>query len=161
MGFATLLFATAPYIKRALEQRGGTRAKRGAITPMLLLFGFSVYGGYFGAPIGDGPPALIALGATLHLRRGDKTRDMPLEDYFVAYGKQDRAQGEFVEAVSIPRQADVLKCYKISKRFDQDISAVCGCFNIIVEDGMVTAARIADHRQKFIAALSDRKPAWE
>ncbi|HBN29769.1 MAG TPA: hypothetical protein DD416_00735, partial [Rhodobacteraceae bacterium] len=53
MGFATLLFATAPYIKRALEQRGGTRAKRGAITPMLLLFGFSVYGGYFGAGLGQ------------------------------------------------------------------------------------------------------------
>ena len=96
-----------------------------------------------GSPIGDGAPALIALGATLHLRRGDKTRDMPLEDFFVAYGKQDRAEGEFVEAVSIPRQDDMLKCYKISKRFDQDISAVCGCFNITVEDGMVSAARIA------------------
>jgi xanthine dehydrogenase small subunit len=96
-----------------------------------------------GSPIGDGPPALIALGARLHLRRGDKTREIPLEDYFVSYGRQDRAEGEFVEAVSIPRQADTLKCYKISKRFDQDISALCGCFNIVVEDGTVTSARIA------------------
>jgi len=96
-----------------------------------------------GSPIGDGPPALIALGATLHLRRGDTTRDLPIEDYFVAYGRQDRAEGEFIEAVSIPRQPDQLKCYKISKRFDQDISAVCGCFNITVVDEMVTAARIA------------------
>ncbi|MGB8623252.1 MAG: xanthine dehydrogenase small subunit [Paracoccaceae bacterium] len=96
-----------------------------------------------GSPIGDGPPALIALGATLHLRKGDSWRDMPLEDFFIDYGKQDRAPGEFVEAISIPRQPDRLKCYKLSKRFDQDISAVCGCFNISVEDGIVTAARIA------------------
>jgi xanthine dehydrogenase small subunit len=96
-----------------------------------------------GSPIGDSPPALIALGATLHLRRGDARREMPLEHFFLAYGKQDRAPGEFVEAVSIPRQPDRLRCYKLSKRFDQDISAVCGCFSIAVEDGMVTAARIA------------------
>jgi xanthine dehydrogenase small subunit len=96
-----------------------------------------------GSPIGDSPPALIALGATLHLRRGDARREMPLEDFFLAYGKQDRQPGEFVEAVSIPRQPDRLRCYKLSKRFDQDISAVCGCFAISVEDGMVTAARIA------------------
>jgi len=96
-----------------------------------------------GSPIGDGPPALIALGATLHLRCGDKRREMPLEAYFVAYGKQDRIAGEFVEAISLERQADDLKCYKLSKRFDQDISAVCGCFNISVEGGKITKARIA------------------
>ena len=96
-----------------------------------------------GSPIGDSPPALIALGATLHLRKGDTRRSLPLEDFFIEYGKQDRAKGEFVEAVSIPRQPDRLKCYKLSKRFDQDISAVCGCFNITVEDGTVTGARIA------------------
>ena len=96
-----------------------------------------------GSPIGDSPPALIALGATLHLRRGDARRALPLEAFFLEYGKQDLAPGEFVEAVSVPRQRDRLRCYKISKRFDQDISAVCGCFNITVTDGMVTAARIA------------------
>ncbi len=96
-----------------------------------------------GSPIGDNPPALIALDATLHLRKGDTRRSMPLEDFFVDYGKQDRTPGEFVEAVSFKRQADRLKCYKLSKRFDQDISAVCGCFNITVTDGTVTSARIA------------------
>ena len=96
-----------------------------------------------GSPIGDSPPALIALGASLHLRKGDTRRTIPLEAFFIDYGKQDRAKGEFVEAISIPRQADRLKCYKISKRFDQDISAVCGCLNIIVEGGTVSAARIA------------------
>ena len=62
-----------------------------------------------GSPIGDNPPALIALGATLHLRKGDTRRSIPLEDFFIDYGKQDRAPGEFVEAVSFPRQADRLK----------------------------------------------------
>lgn len=96
-----------------------------------------------GSPIGDGPPALIALGALLTLRRGDVSRDIALDDFFVAYGKQDRAEGEFVERIFIPNQTDNLKAYKLSKRFDQDISALCGCFNIAVEDGTVTSARIA------------------
>ncbi|MBN8629622.1 MAG: xanthine dehydrogenase small subunit [Rhodobacterales bacterium] len=96
-----------------------------------------------GSPIGDGPPALIALGATLHLRRGDEMRSMPLEDFFIEYRKQDRMPGEFVAGVSFPERADALRCYKISKRFDQDISAVCGCFNVTVEDGRVIEARIA------------------
>ncbi|WP_170529327.1 xanthine dehydrogenase small subunit [Ruegeria arenilitoris] len=96
-----------------------------------------------GSPIGDNPPALIALGATLHLRKGDERRSIPLEDFFIDYGKQDRAPGEFVEAVSFLRQPDRLKCYKLSKRFDQDISAVCGCFSITVSDGVVSQARIA------------------
>ena len=96
-----------------------------------------------GSPIGDNPPALIALGAVLHLRKGDDRREMPLEDFFLDYGRQDRSPGEFVEAVSFPRQPDALRCYKLSKRFDQDISAVCGCFNVTVEDGRVSAARIA------------------
>lgn len=96
-----------------------------------------------GSPIGDGPPALIALGATLHLRRGDTRRDMALEDFFLDYRKQDRQPGEFVEAVTIPTSAPTLRCYKLSKRFDQDISAVCGCFNLTVTDGKITGARIA------------------
>ena len=96
-----------------------------------------------GSPIGDSPPALIALGAQLYLRRGDNFRNMALEDFFIAYGKQDREPGEFVIGIAIPDQPDNLKCYKISKRFDQDISALCGCFNIARTGDTVTAARIA------------------
>jgi xanthine dehydrogenase small subunit len=97
-----------------------------------------------GSPVGDGPPALIALGARLVLRKGAATRTIPLESFFVGYGKQDRAAGELVEAVEVPilDQPQRLKCYKISKRFDQDISAVCGCFNIEVAGGSVNQARI-------------------
>ncbi len=96
-----------------------------------------------GSPIGDNPPVLIALNATLCLRKGDARREIPIEDFFLEYGKQDRSAGEFVEAIKIPRQNDRLKCYKLSKRFDQDISALCGAFNITVTDGIVTGARIA------------------
>ncbi len=96
-----------------------------------------------GSPIGDAPPALIALGATLHLRKGDARRSLPLEAFFLDYGKQDRQPGEFVEQIAFVKEKDRLKCYKLSKRFDQDISAVCGCFNIRVENGTVSDARIA------------------
>ncbi|MEZ5887120.1 MAG: xanthine dehydrogenase small subunit [Paracoccaceae bacterium] len=96
-----------------------------------------------GSPIGDAPPALIAMGARLHLRKGDARREIALEDFFLDYRKQDRAKGEFVEAVTIPAKAPDLACYKLSKRFDQDISAVCGCFNVTLRAGRVEEARIA------------------
>ena len=96
-----------------------------------------------GSPIGDGSPAMIALGATIHLRMEDERRDMPLEDFFIAYGKQDRKRGEFVEAITVPKQADTLYCNKLSKRFDQDISAVCGCLNLPIENNHFGAVRLA------------------
>ena len=96
-----------------------------------------------GSPIGDGPPALIALGATLHLRKGPDLRTIPLENFFLAYRKQDRQPGEFVAGITIPACAPDLRCYKLTKRFDQDISAVLGCFNITLEANQITQARIA------------------
>ncbi|MEO6218089.1 MAG: xanthine dehydrogenase small subunit [Sphingomonas sp.] len=98
-----------------------------------------------GSPIGDMPPALIALGATLTLRRSDARRTIPLETFFKSYGVQDRAPGEFVESVHIPRPAPdtIVSIVKLSKRFDSDISAVCGAFAITVANGQVAAARIA------------------
>jgi xanthine dehydrogenase small subunit len=96
-----------------------------------------------GSPIGDMPPALIALGATLKLRRGDAAREVQLEDYFIAYGKQDLQPGEFVEAVHVPlSDAGGLRCFKVSKRFDQDITAVLGAFNLTITHGVVDSARI-------------------
>jgi xanthine dehydrogenase small subunit len=98
-----------------------------------------------GSPIGDIPPALIALDARLTLRRGVERREIPLEDFFIAYGKQDRAPGEFVESVFVPalHPEHRFACYKISKRFDQDISAVMGAFRLKLERGRVTEARVA------------------
>ena len=96
-----------------------------------------------GSPIADTPPALIALEATITLRRGNIRREVLVEDFYLSYGVQDRAEGEFIESVFIPEQVDTLGVYKISKRFDQDISALCGAFNIVVNEGLVTKARIA------------------
>ena len=96
-----------------------------------------------GSPIGDGTPALIALDATLHLRLRDTRRTIPLQDFFIDYGKQDRAPGEFVESITVPKQPDSLRCYKLSKRFDQDISAVCACLSIPTENGVITTPRLA------------------
>lgn len=96
-----------------------------------------------GSPIGDAPPALIAMGATLHLRRGGEMREIALEDFFLGYKKQDLRTGEFVSGVTVPKGQDALRCYKLSKRFDQDISAVCGCLNIEQVDGVITQARVA------------------
>jgi CO/xanthine dehydrogenase FAD-binding subunit len=88
-----------------------------------------------GSPIGDNPPALIALGATLHLRRGEERREMPVEAFFLDYGKQDRRPGEFVEAITVPASAPAFRVYKLSKRFDQDISAGLRGVQRRVEDG--------------------------
>ncbi|MDD3447235.1 MAG: FAD binding domain-containing protein, partial [Zavarzinia sp.] len=98
-----------------------------------------------GSPIGDTPPMLIALGARLHLRKGRARRVIPIEDFFIEYGKQDREPGEFVEAITIPRPApgQLFKAYKVSKRFDQDISAVMGAISLFMDDGRVVNARIA------------------
>ncbi len=96
-----------------------------------------------GSPIGDSSPALIALGATISLNYSGKYRTIPIEKFFIKYGVQDKRKGEFIESINMPRNEGSFKCYKISKRFDQDISAICGCFNISVEKGVIVNARIA------------------
>lgn len=99
-----------------------------------------------GSPIGDMPPLLIALGARLELRKGAKTRTIPLEDFFIAYGRQDRAPGEYVRMIHVPKPAKgaIFRCFKLSKRFDQDISGVMGAFYLRPgKDGRIVSARIA------------------
>ncbi|NTJ61727.1 xanthine dehydrogenase small subunit [Agrobacterium rhizogenes] len=99
-----------------------------------------------GSPIGDTPPALIALGASLTLRKGAVRRTIALEDFFIAYGKQDRQPGEFVEAVHIPvpAAAEKFAIYKVTKRRDEDITATLGAFRLALgEDGTVAEIRIA------------------
>jgi xanthine dehydrogenase small subunit len=98
-----------------------------------------------GSPIGDMPPALIALDAELTLRRGSERRTIPLESFFLSYGRQDLASGEFVESVRIPRPSPgmLVRVVKLSKRFDSDISGVCGAFALRIADGIVTQARVA------------------
>ncbi len=98
-----------------------------------------------GSPIGDLAPAMIAWGAKLHLRSVQGARAMPLEDYFLDYGKQDRRPGEFVWKVTLPPlpREHAFRCLKVSKRFDEDISAVMGAFRIARDGRRISAARIA------------------
>lgn len=98
-----------------------------------------------GSPIGDTPPALIALGATLTLMSASGKRSLALEDFFLDYGKQDRSKGEFVHSVAIPRlsEGEAFRAFKVSKRFDQDISAVMMGVKIRLKNGLVESARIA------------------
>lgn len=98
-----------------------------------------------GSPIGDTPPVLIALGAEITLRRGVERRTMPLQDFFIDYGKQDRAPGEFVESIHVPLSSanDLNAAYKISKRRDEDISSVAVGIHMNVTDGVISNVRIA------------------
>ncbi|NYH98315.1 xanthine dehydrogenase small subunit [Cupriavidus plantarum] len=101
-----------------------------------------------GSPIGDSMPALIALGAEVVLQHGDTRRTLPLEDLYLAYQKTAMVPGEFVAALRVPVKGHAngvghFRTYKLSKRFDEDISAVCAAFGIDVEDGVITRARIA------------------
>lgn len=98
-----------------------------------------------GSPIGDSMPALIALDAQLCLRRGDVTRELPLDAFYLGYQKTALAPGELITRIRIPlpHERPVLRSYKVSKRFDQDISAVCGAFCMQLADGHVSRIRIA------------------
>ena len=127
-----------------------------------------------GSPIGDSPPVLIALGATIELRLRDTRRTLPLEDFFLGYGRQDRAPGEILTRIVVPRPgpAEHFRCYKISKRYDQDISALLGAFRLRIEGGRVVDARIAyggmaatpkraRHAERAAAGLPlDEPTAW-
>jgi xanthine dehydrogenase small subunit len=98
-----------------------------------------------GSPIGDLAPALIALGGRVVLRKGDRTRALPLEDFFIAYGKQDREPGEFVLAIEAPRLEahQRYRAFKVSKRFDEDISAVMLAVRLNLDGREIVSARIA------------------
>ncbi|ERH47202.1 molybdopterin dehydrogenase [Ectopseudomonas chengduensis] len=97
------------------------------------------------SPIGDAPPLLIALGAQIALRQGNTRRILPLQDYFLDYKVTARQEAEFIEKIIVPRaQANqAFRAYKVSKRLDDDISAVCAAFNLTIVDGVVRDARIA------------------
>jgi len=98
-----------------------------------------------GSPIGDSAPVLIALGATLVLQKGAVQRRLPLEDFYVDYMKNCLEAGEFVHSLEVPRArpAQRVQAYKISKRFDCDISAVCAALCVELDGDTVTAARLA------------------
>ncbi len=97
------------------------------------------------SPIGDSPPLLIALGAKIVLRKGEQTRTLALEDYFIDYRVTVRQESEFIERIIVPRAnaRQTFRAYKVSKRLDDDISAVCAAFRVHVENGAIVDARAA------------------
>jgi xanthine dehydrogenase small subunit len=98
-----------------------------------------------GSPIGDSMPALMAADTRLLLRSANGTREVALDDFYHDYMVNDLQPGEFLEALRVPLPADGVELfsYKISKRFDQDISAMCAAFQLRIDDGKVASIRIA------------------
>lgn len=97
------------------------------------------------SPIGDGPPALIALGARVNLAALDGTMtSMSLEDFFLDYRKTALPKGGVIVSIELPKpsSSEVFRTYKISKRFDQDISTVCGAFWLEMDGDIITDIRL-------------------
>jgi xanthine dehydrogenase small subunit len=113
-----------------------------------------------GSPIGDALPVLMALDAHLELRCGSRTRRLPLEQFYLGYQRTALEPGEFVVSVKVPLSPDGrwIAAYKLSKRFDQDISAVAVALAVEVKADRVVAARIAFGG---MAAVAARAPATE
>ncbi|WP_219060495.1 xanthine dehydrogenase small subunit [Pseudomonas sp. UMAB-08] len=97
------------------------------------------------SPIGDSPPLLIALGAQIILCKGDIRRTLALEDYFIDYRVTARQESEFIEKIIVPKAnaRQAFRAYKVSKRLDDDISAVCAAFRLHIENGVIVDARVA------------------
>ncbi len=98
-----------------------------------------------GSPIGDSMPVLITLGATVVLRRGDQQRELPMEALYLDYQKTALTPGEFIQTIRVPinQSATQVRSYKIAKRYDQDISAVCAAFCVQLDGDTVAKIRIA------------------
>jgi len=98
-----------------------------------------------GSPIGDSPPVLMALDAQIELRRGARVRRMALTDFYTDYMKNRLEPGEFVQGLKVPLNgpARAVRAYKISKRFDCDISALCAGFAIELNGDVVASVRLA------------------
>jgi xanthine dehydrogenase small subunit len=97
-----------------------------------------------GSPIGDMPPGLIAAGARLTLRSTRGQRLIDLENFFISYTRQDLRKGECVEQIllPVPPVDQLFATYKVCKRFEQDISAVCGGFSLQIDNGTINKARV-------------------
>lgn len=96
------------------------------------------------SPIGDAAPLLLALDAHLMLHCGAVRRELPLNDFFLDYRQTALQPGEFIESIVLPAQAPAdFRAWKVSKRLEDDISAVCGAFNLTIEQGTIRDARVA------------------
>jgi xanthine dehydrogenase small subunit len=113
-----------------------------------------------GSPIGDSMPCLIALGAVLHLRKGSARRTVLLEDFYTGMKKSVLQASEFIEFIELPKpqSGTLFRAHKISKRFDQDISATCCAMQFRVESGVLRGVRMG---YNGVAASPCRAPKIE
>jgi xanthine dehydrogenase small subunit len=97
------------------------------------------------SPIGDMPPALIALGAAVHLASAAGTRVLPVEDFLTGYRRCALAPGEVIRAITLParRDGEQLVAEKLSRRRDQDISTLTAALRVTLKDGRVADCRLA------------------
>jgi xanthine dehydrogenase small subunit len=109
-----------------------------------------------GSPIGDTMPCLMALGASLVLRRGDKTRKVLLDNFYTGMKKNVMEPGEFIEAVELPKPVagQVFRAHKVSKRFEQDISATCAAISYTLKGGKLSGVKLAYN------GLAPSRPIW-
>lgn len=98
-----------------------------------------------GSPIGDSMAALMVMGSTLRIHSVLGERETKLEDFYIDYQVQDLRSGEFLSTVRIPKPSPgaILRSYKISKRFDQDISAVCIACRLELSEGKAAGFAMA------------------
>ena len=113
-----------------------------------------------GSPIGDAMPGLIALSARVVIACRSGSRTLPMEDLYVGYMKKAMADDEIIEAIEVPLPSPALRfrTYKLSKRHDSDISAVCAAFAFELADGRLERCRVAFGG---LAATPKRAPATE
>ncbi len=142
-GAAVTYTAALPFIERLYPSFATLITRIGSVQ----IRNAGTIGGNIGnaSPIGDTPPCLIALDATLILFSKAGVRELPIDDFFLDYRKTDLKKGEFIKAIRIPKLSNIqeFRTYKISKRYDQDISAVIGAYRIELDGETVSAARIA------------------
>jgi xanthine dehydrogenase small subunit len=122
-----------------------------------------------GSPIGDSMPCLMALGASLVLRRGSKNRTVALESFYTGQKQNVLQPGEFIEAIELPKPqaGQVFRAHKVSKRFEQDISATCAAISYSLQAGKLHGVKLAFNglspapmrAPKLEAVLEGRAPA--
>jgi len=122
-----------------------------------------------GSPIGDSMPCLMALGADLILRRGNKTRTVALDQFYTGQKQNVLQPGEFIEAIELPKPqpGQVFRAHKVSKRFEQDISATCAAITYTLAQGKLTQVRLAynglapspGRAPKLEAVLEGKRPS--
>jgi len=96
------------------------------------------------SPIGDTLPLLLTLEAKVVVQGINKIKTFSLNEFFVSYRKTKLKKGEFIYSIKIPIIKDsIFKAYKISKRFDDDISSVCGSFIFSIQNNKIKKAVIA------------------